>query len=221
MEILASIGGLFLVLAVVFLGRTVVNVRRRRVMRACGSSVCSLSSVAIAAPVLLLVFNFYSYARLTDERLVCQVHFSQVATNEFAARLMIAGQHDRIYRLLGNEWQIDARLVNWKPPLTILGLDPIYQLERISGRYSEIDREQTEPRTVHALSADNPIDVLKIAGKYPFLMPGVDAYYGTATYVPMADGARFAVSLSRDALIARPANDIARAVVRHWNNGAR
>jgi hypothetical protein len=32
----------------------------------------------------------------------------------------------------------------------------------------------------------------------------------------MADGARYDVSLSRDALIARPANDRARKVVGEW-----
>ena len=125
------------------------------------------------------------------------------------------------FNLRGDEWQIDARLVTWKPPLTILGLDPIYQLERISGRYSEIDREQNEFRTVHALSPDYPIDVWKLARVLPIAMPGVDAYYGTATYVPMADGARFEVSLSRDALIARPANDVARDAVGNWDTGSR
>jgi hypothetical protein len=48
------------------------------------------------------------------------------------------------------------------------------------------------------------------------LTPGIDAYYGSATYVPMADGARFEVSLSRDALIARPANDVATEAVGRW-----
>jgi hypothetical protein len=32
----------------------------------------------------------------------------------------------------------------------------------------------------------------------------------------MADGARYDVSLSRDALIARPANDIARQALGNW-----
>ena len=48
-------------------------------------------------------------------------------------------------------------------------------------------------------------------------MPGVDAYYGTATYVPMVDRARYDVSLSRDALIARPANDAAREALGDWD----
>ena len=111
---------------------------------------------------------------------------------------------------------IDARLVNWLPPMTILGLDPIYRLERLSGRYSEVDREQSEARTVHALGEGLPIDVWSVAQRFPWLAHGVDAYYGTATYVPMAEGARYEVNLSRDALIARPANEAAEEALGRW-----
>jgi hypothetical protein len=69
---------------------------------------------------------------------------------------------------------------------------------------------------VHALGHDLPIDVWTVAQRFPMLAGGIDAYYGTATYVPMAEGARYEVSLSRDALIARPANDAARNAVNGW-----
>jgi hypothetical protein len=74
----------------------------------------------------------------------------------------------------------------------------------------------SEERTVHALSDELPLDVWRVARKFPVLMPGVDAYYGTATYLPMADGARFEVKLTRTALIARPLNDAARDAVGAW-----
>jgi hypothetical protein len=48
----------------------------------------------------------------------------------------------------------------------------------------------------------------------------VDAYYGTATYVPMADRARFRITLSRDALIARPVNEQALKAVGEWGQVA-
>jgi hypothetical protein len=98
----------------------------------------------------------------------------------------------------------------------VLGLDPIYRLERLSGRYTDIRREQTEVRTVHQLTDPLAVDVWTVARRFPVLTPGIDAYYGSATYVPMADGARFTVSLSRDALVARPANNAARAAVGDW-----
>ena len=129
MQLLAGIAGLFLLLALYFFARTITNARRRRIARACGASVCSAGSLAMAVPALVLVFSYFAYARLTDEQQVCQIQFKQLSDSEFEARLMIAGQRDQFFQLRGNEWQIDARLVNWKPPLTILGLDPIYQLE--------------------------------------------------------------------------------------------
>ncbi len=69
---------------------------------------------------------------------------------------------------------------------------------------------------MHDLAAERPLDLWSLARDFPTLTPGVDAYYGTATYLPMADGARFRVTLSRDALIARPLNDQAREAVGDW-----
>lgn len=165
---------------------------------------------------ILLAFSYYGYGRLIDEQLVSRIEFSQNAPGDYTARLMIDGQTDRLLKLRGDEWQMDARVINWKPPATLLGLDPIYQLDRLSGRYSDIDDEMSEERTVHALSEEISLDVWHVARKFPMLMPGVDAYYGTATYLPMANGARFEVTLTRTALIARPANEQAREAVGQW-----
>jgi hypothetical protein len=129
---------------------------------------------------------------------------------------MIDGELDRLLLIRGDEWQLDARVLTWTPPATILGLDPIYQLERLSGRYSTVDRERSELRTVHALAEERTLDLWSLAHDFPKFAPGVDAYYGTATYLPLADGARFRVTLSRDALIARPVNELAREAVGNW-----
>jgi hypothetical protein len=216
MPILLAIAGVILVLSLIFLARIVRCTRRRRYLRAGGAGLASIASAAIKTAAAIVALSYISYARLTAEQLVSTVEFRRVAPHEFQARLMMAGKRDRFFTLRGDEWQLDARLVNWQPPLTILGLDPIYRLERLSGRYSDVDREQSEARTVHSLAEGLPIDVWTIARRFPMLTPGIDAYYGSATYVPMADGARFEVSLSRDALIARPANDVATEAVGRW-----
>ena len=130
--------------------------------------------------------------------------------------IILRNRLDQLLSLRGDEWQLDARIVTWKPPATILGLDPVYQLERLSGRYSSVDRERNEARTVHSLAEERPLDLWSTVRRFPRLTPGVDAYYGTATYLPMADGARFRITMSRDALIARPINDIARDAVGDW-----
>ncbi len=216
MDVLLTASAVFTLIALYFLFAMLRNARRRRPLRATGSLAGGVASGAVGGASILLAFSYYGYGRLVDEQLVSRIEFSQAAPGEYVARVMIDEQTDRLFTLRGDEWQMDARVVNWKPPATLLGLDPIYQLDRLSGRYSDIDEERTSVRTVHALSDELPLDVWRVARRFPVLMPGVDAYYGTATYLPMADGARFEVSLTRTALIARPVNDAAREAVGDW-----
>jgi hypothetical protein len=217
MTILVAISLVFAFLSIYFLFRMLHCIRRRRVIRAGSSCVSCLVFAAISGAGGMLLLSYLTYGRLIEEQLISRIEFRRVSVEEFQARIMVTGKDDQFYTLRGDEWQMDAKIVTWKPPMTVLGLDPIYQLDRLSGRFSQIDREQTEPRTVHSLARESPADVWRVARRFPFLMPGVDAHYGTATYVPMADGARYEVMLSRDAIIARPANDTARDAIGAWD----
>jgi len=216
MELLLTTSVVFTAIALYFLFSMTRHARRRRPVRATRSLAGGVASGALGSASILLAVSYYGYGRLVDEQLVSRIEFSQSAPGEYTARLMIDGEADRLFTLRGDEWQMDARVVNWKPPATILGLDPIYQLDRLSGRYSSVDDELSQQRTVHALSDELPLDVWYVARKFPALMPGVDAYYGTATFLPMADGARYEVTLSRTALLARPVNEPAREAVGKW-----
>lgn len=216
MNLLLTASAVFTFIALFFVFSMTRHIRRRRPVRATGSLAGGLVATVLGGASILLAFSYYGYGRLVDEQVVGKIEFSRSAPGEFTARLMIDGEPDRLFELRGDEWQIDARVVLWKPPVTLLGLDPIYQLDRLSGRYSDIDDEMKEQRTVYALTEELTLDVWRVARRFPRLVPGVDAYYGTATYVPMADGARFEVTLSRDALIARPVNEAARRAVGDW-----
>lgn len=216
MPVLIAIAAISAIIALLLLRATLRNLRRGRLLRATGSAAFSASSAALGTAAVLLFMSYLGYDRLTAEQQVALIEFSQTGAEQYTARLMIDGELDRLLPVRGDEWQLDARVLTWQPPATILGLDPVYQLERLSGRYSSVDRERSEPRTVHDLAEERPLDLWSLARDFPKFAPGVDAYYGTATYLPMADGARFEVSLSRDALIARPVNDLARAAVGDW-----
>jgi hypothetical protein len=218
MSLLLTSSAVFTVIAFYFVFSMTRHARRRRPIRATRSLTGGVVSGAMGGASILLAFSYYGYGRLVDEQLVSQIEFSRSGPHQYTARLMIDGELDRLLELRGDEWQMDARVINWKPPATLLGLDPIYQLDRLSGRYADIDDELSAERTVHALSDEMTLDVWRVARKFPLLMPGVDAYYGTATYLPMADGARFEVTLSRTALLARPVNDAARAAVGNWEH---
>ena len=43
--------------------------------------------------------------------------------------------------LLGDEWQLDARVIRWTLPGQLAGLPPVYRFERLSGRYGDPKQE--------------------------------------------------------------------------------
>ncbi|MDJ0760438.1 MAG: hypothetical protein QNJ19_13680 [Woeseiaceae bacterium] len=216
MNALLVVSALLSLLAAGMLIGCVRQTRRGRLLKASGRFAGGISFAALGGFGLLLGVSYLGYERLTNETVIGQVEFVATGSGRYSARLMRTEQTDRLFELDGDEWQIDARVISWSAPATILGLEPVYELERISGRYSDIDRERNEKRTVYSLVDKGVVDLWALAREYPALMPGVDAYYGTATYVPMADGARYEVSLSRDALIARPVNEQAERAVGAW-----
>ena len=69
------------------------------------------------------------------------------------------------------------------------------------------NRNASDERTVYALSENPGVDLWTLSIEYPRWLPFVDAVYGSATYLPMADGARYEVSITQSGLIARPLNE--------------
>jgi len=216
MNLLLTASTVFALITLYFVFSMTRHARRRRPIRATRSLAGGTVSACAGGASIMLAFSYYGYDRLVDEQYVGRIKFSQSAPEQYVARLMIENEQDRTYEMLGNEWQMDARVVTWKPPATLLGLDPIFRLDRLSGRYAEVSDERSKVRSVHGLSEPVTMDVWQFARKYPKLMPGVDAHYGTATYLPMADDALFEVTMTRTGLIARPVNEAAAEAVGQW-----
>jgi hypothetical protein len=167
--------------------------------------VCGLALVAAALLSFGIAANLHTYARLTHEQPIAQLAFEQLAEQRYRATL--TGQPSGEVRelvLRGDEWQLDARVLKWHGWANLLGFDARYRLERISGRYREIAQERSAPRSVYELGDARGVDVWALAQAHPRWLPFVDAVYGSATYLPMADGARYEISLGQSGLIARP-----------------
>lgn len=176
-----------------------------------------LLALLAAAWLVLVAVNLYGFHELNAETPVATVSFRSIGPQSYVATVTRADGEARDYRLQGDLWQIDARVVKWKMPFALLGLKPGYQLDRLSGRYYTLEDERSRQRTVYSLHADSPlgIDIWQQARQgWSFL---VDARYGSAAYLPMADGALFEVTVSPGGLIGRPLNERARQAVSGWH----
>ncbi|MBL7248926.1 hypothetical protein ACLD02_15040 [Alloalcanivorax sp. C16-2] len=175
-----------------------------------------LALVALAVYLVLVALNLYSFHELNEEVPVATVSFRATGDQSYIATVTRDDGSSEDFRLNGDQWQLDARIVKWKMPFTLLGLKPGYQLDRIQGRYFALEDERSKERTVYSLSK-TPLgmDVWSHAREgWSFL---VDARYGSAAYLPMADGAIFEVTVPpAGGLIGRPLNGSAQRAVAGW-----
>jgi len=204
------------VLGVILFILGIQRVWRRRVLAGSLEGLVGLLLLAIAALMAAISINLYTYDRLTHESKIAEVSFQEIGVQHFEAHLLLKN-NTKILDLRGDEWQIDARVLKWRGMAVLIGFDTLYRLDRLSGRYRDIIQEITELRTVHSLSEEQGLDLWMIGRRYAHWIPWVDALYGSATYMPMVDGASYTVSVSSTGLLARPSNDIARKAIGEWH----
>jgi hypothetical protein len=205
----------FAALGVILFILGIQRVWRRRIVAGSFEGLVGLLLVAIAALTAAISINLYTYDRLTHESKIAEISFREIGPQHFGA-IVLFKNSTKILDLRGDEWQIDARVLKWHGLAVLIGFDTLYRLDRLSGRYRDIGQERTELRSVHSLSEEQGLDLWMTARRYARWIPCVDAVYGSATYMPMVDGASYTVSVSSTGLLARPSNDIASKAVGEW-----
>ena len=208
--VVLGLAGLLLIISLVR------NARRRRIGRTllCASGVIALLLIAVGA--LLISSSLASYRRLTTEQPAGQLEFRRIGYHQFNGVFTSPSGERTDFALRGDEWQIDARILKWRALANLAGFDTAYRLERISGRYASIEDERNQPRTVYPLNPPERIDLWELLHRYQTWLPWFDALYGSATYLPMADGATYEIEVSQSGLLARPRNAAARSAVGSW-----
>jgi hypothetical protein len=214
--ILVAIGVVSLLIAVPLELAALRRLRRLQLARGTMFLVSGAFVLALAGAAALVVMNLHTYARLTHEQEAARVSMRQLGERRYVVSLEPKDAPARHFELRGDEWQIDARVLKWRGLGSLLGFDTVYRLERLSGRYGDISSERAAPRTVFSLAEDPGLDFWTLLRRYHTYMPLADALYGSAAYVPMAEGAEYAVSVSTSGLVVRPGNEVARKAVGGW-----
>ena len=210
------VSGLLILICVVFLVIGIFTLARGRWFIAWLRGMSGIACLVLAGMAGLLAINLFSYQNLTSETPVATLSFAQSQGQEYRVSIALPGGKQQEFRVTGDLWQIDAKIIKWYGWLAALGLEPGYKLDRLQGRYIALEDERRLERTVYALSdPDIGFDLWESIQSSHWL-PWVDAVYGSATYLPMADGAIFSVNLSSTGLVARPMNERAELAVNDW-----
>jgi hypothetical protein len=116
--------------------------------------------------------------------------------------------------LQGDEWDIGARVQKWKPWANVLGLNATYVLDQVSNRYFTAARGNGKPITACDLRGPSPEVNRWIPRAWlDWLMNHSyteDRKFGSAVFMPLADGAAYRVLITQSGLNTEPSNAIAK-----------
>ena len=160
------VAGIALIGVVLALPFFVASFRRLRHLKLVGGTLYFLVGgilflIGVAAG--LVATNLVTYARLTHEQEAARITTRRVAERQYTVSVQIPQRPPRHFNVSGDEWQIDARVLKWRGIGILFGFDTVYRLERLSGRYGDVQSERSAPRTVHELVEDRGVDFWSVA----------------------------------------------------------
>jgi len=178
--------------------------KNRRFMGCLTFLLLSIIAMLSALLVLLVSAGTKGYKALVREELAATAYITPLGNQQFRAKIVRPHAPDTAFAIAGDELYMDARILKWKPIVTVLGLHTAYCLDRVSGRYSDTRDERTKVRTLYSLNNGmRHWDLFFLRVRYGFLSPILDAQYGSAAFVPANDVKVVRILVTGSGLIAR------------------
>ena len=202
-DILWWLAALFAVAGVALVMAAWAALRRRRPLRMSLRLLWALVFLAAGAACGAIALGVQGYRALTHEDVAAVVRTQPLGPNRFQAQFRFPDGHEASYTLAGDELYVDAHILKWQPWANILGLNTVYELDRVAGRYRDLTQEQQQPRTVLSLAPERRVDLFSLRQRYALLSPLLDAEYGSATFADADTPAQYEVRVSTTGLLIR------------------
>lgn len=149
--------------------------------RLLAAALCAMLGILLGA-LVVLVHLFHAFAGQT---LVATVTTERVSADEFELRYARADWPEELttrVRLRGDQWSISGGIVKWRPWLTVLGLKSYHKPMRLSGQFSDVNKQRAHVPTIYPIEpgADRFWELLYRAAPH---LPFIEAVYGSSAYV--------------------------------------
>jgi len=192
------------VLAVVFLIGSISAIRKRAVTQLFTNLVLSMMFLFVASFFALGAISIKGYHALTHEQPVATIMVEPIGNNRFKADFIFAHGEQKSFEISGNQLSVEAHVLKFKPIANILGLHTSFELARVLGRYSKIEDEMNQPRTVFPLKdEDKLVDLFELRKKFSRLNVLLDAEYGSGSFVPATQKQQYLLLITTSGLIFR------------------
>jgi len=197
------VAALFGAMGAVLLVAAGAALRRRRPLRMSARLLLALVFFAAGTACGAIALGVQGYRALTHEEIAAVVRTEPLGAQRFQAQFRFPDGSEATYTLAGDELYVDAHILKWRPWANVLGLNTVYELDRVAGRYHDLSQEQRQPRTVFSVASERRVDLFNLRQRYALLSPLLDAEYGSATFAAADSPAQYEVRVSTTGLLIR------------------
>ena len=194
---------LFALFALFFLILTGASIKKRKFMATGRNFVITLLMISLTALLGTISISTYGYQALTKEELAATVMITPVAEQKFKALFIMPDGKEQFFVISGDQLYVDAHILKWKPIANIFGLHTSYELDRVSGRYINLNDQKNKVHTYYSLSQNKLINIFYLREKFSFLSPLLDAEYGSASFIKSDNSEKLKIMVSTTGLLIR------------------
>jgi hypothetical protein len=213
---------------------------------AAGNLVVAIVLLLVAQRLWPPVLHLQTYESMRPKALIAQVHCERTGPSAYRVTLTrLPAGHMQVFEMSGDEWRLDVRTLVWTGRAAKLGLPDSFRLDRLSGRYLRTSLAPETTPTATSAAVAKPTPALLVPASYALSdeqeagediwaqartnsgwKDRLDARHAYGPWRPLADGARFDISMTRApgqvevAIEARPANEAAAKAMRYTETGS-
>ncbi|HDZ57524.1 MAG TPA: hypothetical protein ENI17_03735 [Pseudomonas xinjiangensis] len=177
---------------------------------------CLMLMVGFGVALIFAAWDLQQFKSVETALPVAILELEEIGPQRFEASLLVDGVTSRI-ELEGDLWELNAQVLRWSGFAQALGLADGYRLNKLAGRYLALEQQRDRSLTAVSTLHETPrwrdfwcwLDQLN----NPMLVEA-DAF--SLRFMPMVQGARFAVEIGSTGLTPIPLNPVAAKALKRF-----
>lgn len=159
------------------------------------SLVAAVVALALAGLCVTVAIGTRGYRSFVGEVVVAVVTIMPTGPHSMSASFELPDGRETTLSLAGDQLQLDAQILRWKPVAGVLGLTAAYELGRVGSRYAGGGNELSRPAVPVSLARRKPVDMYDLRRRFPWFGPLLDVRLATVALAPGEAPAAFELRL--------------------------
>ncbi len=193
-------GAIALLLFILFIKR--VKNRRKKVLVCIIHFLMVIIFALISCIFLLFYVSLKGYKNFAYNKPIFSIECSMKEEDSFVLELVPLDGDEReakFYNVKGQQFVIEGHIIKWESFFVAVGMKPLYQVTRLTGRYISIEDEREKERSVYALGEETKF--WRLLMKYGQKIPGIDAVNGISSFKDAEENKIFTVYIIHSAFV--------------------